>query len=116
MTAPLSNGLMVEPFFDAATNTFTYLLIEPSSAQAIVVDPVLGFEPQSARVSRSGVDKLLFRIAAENLRVEWILETHIHADHMSAAGYLKSKLGAPIGIVSVGPERDQAIFRKGFRR
>jgi glyoxylase-like metal-dependent hydrolase (beta-lactamase superfamily II) len=98
MTISLPDGLMVEPFFDAATSTFTYLLVDPKSQRAIVIDPVLDFEPHGARVSHAGADRILAYIAAQKLRVDWILETHIHADHLSAAGYLKDKLGARVGI------------------
>ncbi|MEM9330533.1 MAG: MBL fold metallo-hydrolase [Pseudomonadota bacterium] len=87
-------------FFDAGTNTISYLVIDPTSNACAMVDSVLDFDMASGTTSFEQADKLLATVEARGLEVEWILETHVHADHLSAAPYLREKTGAKIGIGS----------------
>lgn len=88
----------IEGFFDEATNTVSYLVVDPATRAAALVDPVLDYDPKSGKVSTASADRLLAAAEKAKARIEWILETHAHADHLSAAQYLKAKTGAPIGI------------------
>lgn len=88
----------VTPFFDRTTGTITYLVRDPDSRAAVIIDPVLDYEPASARTSTTSVDAVLAQVRAQQLDVQWILETHAHADHLSAAGHLHDVLGAPVAI------------------
>jgi glyoxylase-like metal-dependent hydrolase (beta-lactamase superfamily II) len=88
----------VQAFFDAATATVTYLVSDPVTKSAAVIDPVLDYEPKAARTSTKSADAVLLAAAAHGVAIEWILETHAHADHLSAADYLRRKTGAKIAI------------------
>lgn len=88
----------VQAFFDQATATVTYLVSDPATRMAAIVDPVLDYEPKAARISTVSADAVLMAAAAKGLNVQWILETHAHADHLSAADYLRHKLAAKVGI------------------
>jgi glyoxylase-like metal-dependent hydrolase (beta-lactamase superfamily II) len=88
----------VQAFFDKATNTVTYLVSDPATKAAAIIDPVLDFDPKAARVSTTSADALLTALADQKLALAWILETHAHADHLSAADYLRSKTGAKVVI------------------
>jgi glyoxylase-like metal-dependent hydrolase (beta-lactamase superfamily II) len=88
----------IRSFFDEATNTVSHLVADPLTGGAAVIDPVLDFDPASGRVATASADKLLSAAEAEGWKIVWILETHAHADHLSAAAYLKEKTGATIGI------------------
>jgi glyoxylase-like metal-dependent hydrolase (beta-lactamase superfamily II) len=88
----------VRAFFDEQTFTVTYLVSDPTSRRAVIIDPVLDFDPKAARTATHSADEVLAAIRADNLVVEWILETHAHADHLSAAAYLKSATGAKTAI------------------
>jgi glyoxylase-like metal-dependent hydrolase (beta-lactamase superfamily II) len=79
-------------FFDPVTFTLTYLVWSPCTMAAVIIDPVLDFDPVTRRTSRASVEKLLKFVRAKNLRVEWILETHAHTDHLSSAGELQNAL------------------------
>lgn len=85
-------------FFDTATGSWSYLVVDPHSRQAVVIDPVLDYDAPSARTARTGVDRLLQVVRERHLDVVWILETHAHADHLTAAAYLKEQLGAPVAV------------------
>ena len=85
-------------WFDEATNTITYVVWDPATRHAAIIDPVLDYDHRSGRASHRAADTLLAFIADHDLTVHWILETHAHADHLSAAPYLKEKTGAPVGI------------------
>jgi glyoxylase-like metal-dependent hydrolase (beta-lactamase superfamily II) len=89
---------LVEGFFDTATWTVTYVVHEGEGSVATIIDPVLDFDAKAGRTSTSSADKVVAFVRAKRLRVEWILETHAHADHLSAAPYLKNQLGGRIGI------------------
>jgi len=88
----------VETFFHDATNTFTHIVKDPNSSSAAIIDPVLDFSPSSGKTSTEAADRLLDHVAENNLEVDWLLETHIHADHLTAAPYLKEKTGAKTGV------------------
>lgn len=88
----------VTAFFDEATFTVSYIVVDPATRAAAIVDSVLDFDPNSGRTSKASADRLIDAVRERGLAVEWILETHVHADHLSAAPYLKEKLGGRIGI------------------
>jgi len=88
----------VEAFFDPATWTVSYLVVDPSTGHAAIVDPVLDYDPKSGRTSTASSDRILARVREQGLTVDWILETHAHADHLSSAAYLKQAVGARVAI------------------
>ena len=89
---------MLKSFFDAATNTVTYLVWDPATRAAAIIDPVLDFDPNASRLSTGSADAVLAAAAEESLRIDWILDTHAHADHLSGADYLRHLTGAKLGI------------------
>ena len=103
----------VDTFYHEDTNTFSYVVSDPATRQAAVIDPVLDYCPDSGCTSRESADALLARVEEEGLRVAWILETHAHADHVTAAEYLQERTGAPIGI-GAGIRAVQENFRRTF--
>lgn len=88
----------VAAFFDPATSTFSYVLSDPATGAGAIIDPVLDYQPAAGRISHAGADNLVAHVQRHGLKLEWILETHVHADHLSAAKYLKHVLGGRIGI------------------
>lgn len=90
----------VMAFFDAATSSVSYLVIDPQSRRAAIIDPVLDFDGAAARIRVVGADRLASEVEDQDLTVDWVLDTHIHADHATAAGYLKFRLGGQLGIGS----------------
>ncbi len=100
----------VTAFFDEATFTVTYVAADPESAHAAIIDPVLDYDPASGRTSTSSADAVAAFVGDNGLTVDWILETHVHADHLSAAPYLKDKLG---GQVAIG--RNVAAVQQTFK-
>ena len=95
----MSNAqLHVEGFFDPATSTVSYLVLDPASRRCALIDSVLDYDPKSGRTATRSADKLIARVAELGAQVEWILETHVHADHLTAAPYLKDQVGGKIGI------------------
>lgn len=88
----------VKAFFDKDTYTVTYIVSDPATGRAAIIDSVLNYCPASGRTRTDSADTLLAYIADRELTVDWILETHVHADHLSAAPYLRDKLGGRIGI------------------
>jgi glyoxylase-like metal-dependent hydrolase (beta-lactamase superfamily II) len=88
----------IQAFFDETTFTVTYLVSDPGSAEAAVIDPVLDYDHRSGRVSTASADRVLQAVAGQGLALRWILETHAHADHLSAAPYLKARTGAQVAI------------------
>ena len=88
----------VRAFFDPATWTLTYIVKDPDSSSCAIIDSVLDYEAASGRTKTESADQVIAMVESENLTVEWILETHVHADHLSAAPYLHNKLGGKIGI------------------
>ncbi len=88
----------VQVFFDQATSTASYLVSDPATKAAAIIDPVLDFEPKAARLSTSSADRILAVVEARGLKLEYVLETHAHADHLSAADYIRGRTGARIAI------------------
>jgi glyoxylase-like metal-dependent hydrolase (beta-lactamase superfamily II) len=89
---------LVRTFFDAATATATHLVIDPATGAAALVDPVLDYEPKAASVSTVSADAILDAVREDGLDLLYVLETHAHADHLSAAAYIRKRTGARIGV------------------
>ena len=103
----------VKAFFDEATFTVSYVVCDPASRRAAIVDPVLDYDPNSGRTSTTSADLVSRYIRESDLTIDWILETHVHADHLSAAPYLKEHHGGQIAIgVHVASVQD--TFKKIF--
>ena len=98
MTTP--SRLHVESFFDPATFTFSHIVWDQASAQCALIDSVLDYDPKAGRTSTASADRLIARVSELGLIVQWLLETHVHADHLSAAPYLKERLGGQLAIGS----------------
>ena len=90
--------LAVTAFFDEATFTVTYVAADPETGRAAIIDPVLDFDPASGRTSTASADEVVAFVGNSGLTVDWILETHVHADHLTAAPYLQETLGGRIAI------------------
>ncbi len=106
----------VTGFFDEATNTVTYLVRDPSSQAVAIIDSVLDFDYASGRTATKAADRVIDHIRRHDLDVDWILETHVHADHLSAAPYLQEKLGGRIGIgdrITVVQDVFGKVFNEG---
>ncbi len=97
-TTYLAHKGEVQGFFDAATNTISYVVADPTSHTCAIIDSVLDFEPHSATISHESADALIDFVQKKQYSVAWILETHVHADHLTAAYYLRSALGGKIGM------------------
>lgn len=102
-----------EPFFDAQTSTFSYVVYEPGAPLCAIIDSVLDYDPKSGRTTTTSADKIIEFVRDKKLTVQWILETHAHADHVSAAAYLKEKLG---GQIAIGEhiQQVQSVFKDLF--
>ncbi len=113
LLASASSPLPVKAFFDQATFTVSYVVHDPATRRAAIIDSVLDYDPASGRTSFESADAILAYVQVENLTVDWMLETHAHADHLSAAPYLQGKLG---GQLAIGTEivAVQTIFGKLF--
>lgn len=105
--------LQVEGFFDPTTATVSYIVMDSESRHCALIDSVLDYDPKAGRTSTASADQLIARVGELGATVEWILETHAHADHLSAAPYLKQKLG---GRIAIGEHirRVQDVFGKLF--
>ena len=88
----------VKGFFDDATNTISYVVWDPATNNAAVIDSLLDFDQASGRTKTTSADQLIAFVKAKGLKVEWIIDTHVHADHLTAAPYVKSQLGGRTGI------------------
>ena len=88
----------VKAFFDEATNTISYVVKDPASNACAVVDSVMDIDYAAGRITYDHADQMIAYIEAEGLKLEWLIETHVHADHLSAAPYIQGKLGGKIGI------------------
>lgn len=113
MTSDASANALIRAFFDEPTNTVSYLVADPATGTAAVIDPVLDYDHASGTVDTRSVDAILAAAAADGLRITWALETHAHADHLSGSSYVKAKTGARIGI-GEHIRQVQAIFRPLF--
>ena len=103
----------IQAFFDEATNTVSYLVSDPATRQAAIIDAVLDYDHASGKASTTSADRILAAAQAGGLQIAWILETHAHADHLSAAHYLKTRTAAPVAIGEHIREV-QRIFRRKF--
>lgn len=104
----------VVPFFHAASHTFTYVVSDPDSGQAAIIDPAFDYDPASGERGTASAQALLDHVVAQGLQVQWLLETHAHADHLSAAPWLKRQLpGAKLGI-GAGIARVQRHFAPAY--
>jgi glyoxylase-like metal-dependent hydrolase (beta-lactamase superfamily II) len=88
----------VKAFFDESTHTFSYVVWDPATMKAVVLDSVLDYEAAAGRTRHGSADALIAFVQSEKLEVEWVIDTHVHADHLSAAPYVQAKLGGRLGI------------------
>lgn len=105
--------MRVQPFFDNDTSTFTYVVDNGPGTACAVIDSVLDYDPKSGRTSTAGADAVIAYVKNNQLKTEWLLETHAHADHLSAAPYLKRTLGGKIAI-GEAIKTVQGVFKKIF--
>jgi glyoxylase-like metal-dependent hydrolase (beta-lactamase superfamily II) len=106
----------VTSFFDEATNTITYVVRDPAGSSCAIIDSVLDFDYASGRTDTSSADAVIAFVQDKGYRVEWLLETHVHADHLSAAPYLQEKLGGKIGIghnITIVQDTFGKVFNEG---
>ncbi|MBP7881973.1 MAG: MBL fold metallo-hydrolase [Candidatus Methylopumilus sp.] len=109
----MSNHLHIEAFFDSNTSTFSYLLMDELSKEAAIIDSVLDYDPKSGRTNTQAADNLLARIAEQGATLRWVLETHVHADHLSAAPYLIQSSGGQ-SVIGAQIVQVQKVFAKLF--
>ncbi len=108
--------LQVEGFFDPATSTVSYIVLDRRTRQCAIVDSVLDYDPKAAHTATASADRLIARVHELGAHVQWILETHVHADHLTAAPYLQQQLGGQIGIgqqITTVQETFGALFNAG---
>lgn len=118
MTYPVNMSVQpeVSAHFDEATNTITYIVKDPASDHCAIIDSVMDFDYAAGRITHDHADALIAEITARGLTLDWIIETHVHADHLSAAPYLQQKLGGKIGVgekIMVIQETFGKIFNEG---
>jgi glyoxylase-like metal-dependent hydrolase (beta-lactamase superfamily II) len=90
--------LQIEGFFDSETSTISYIVLDRETMHCALIDSVLDYDPKSGRTHTRSADQLIARVRELGARVQWLLETHVHADHLSAAPYLKQQLGGKLAI------------------
>lgn len=103
----------ITPFFDSTTSTFSYVVADTSNRRCAIIDAVMDFDPASGRVFSDSADDIIAYVREQGLAVDYILETHVHADHLSAGAYLKQKLGGKTAI-GINVTRVQSIFAPIF--
>jgi len=106
----------VRGFFDETTNTVSYVVTDPATAICAIVDSVLDFDAAAGRTATHSADRLIAEVTSRGLKLEWIIETHVHADHLSAAPYVQQKLGGRLGIgenIRIVQETFGKIFNAG---
>ena len=106
---------VIKAFFDPDTFTVSYVVHDPQTMRAAIIDSVLDYDPASGRTAKASADAIAAYVAERGLSVEWLLETHAHADHLSAAPYLQSKLGGQIDPQCVRPETRLAVAPASVR-
>lgn len=104
---------MVQPFFDPVTGTVTYLVFQSGHQECAIIGPVLDYDPKSGRTATTNADRVIEFVRQSGVHAKWILETHAHADHLSAAHYLRGELG---GAIAIGEHirASQGVFKKLF--
>jgi len=105
----IAQRMNIEGFLDASTSTMSYLLIDSPTGHCAIIDSVLEFDPRSGRTHTAGADRLIARVRELRLTVDWLLESHVHADHLSAAPYLQQHLGGKVAI-GAGSRKVQGVF------
>lgn len=108
----------VVPFFDPVSNTISYVVHDPASASCAVIDSVMDFDYASGRLAHDSADRIVAHIRAQGWQLEWLIETHVHADHLSAAPYIQEQLGGRLGIgdqIRVVQDTFGKIFNEGTR-
>jgi glyoxylase-like metal-dependent hydrolase (beta-lactamase superfamily II) len=120
MSLPFQPDLSVKPevtaFFDEATNTISYVVKDPNSKACAVVDSVMDIDYAAGRITFDSADEIISHVRANDLKVEWIVETHVHADHLSAAPYIQETLGGKMGIgenITIVQDTFGKIFNEG---
>jgi glyoxylase-like metal-dependent hydrolase (beta-lactamase superfamily II) len=103
----------IKSFFDKATFTITHVVYEAQGSACAIIDSVMDYDPKSGRMSTVSADQIIDFVDANNLKAEWLLETHAHADHISAAPYLRKNLGGVIGI-GKNIQKVQSVFKEVF--
>ena len=106
----------VKAFFDTATNTVSYVVKDPNGSACAIVDSVLDFDHASGRTDTASADEIIAYVTEQGLKVDWILESHVHADHLSAAPYLQERLGGKIGIgqnITIVQDTFGKVFNEG---
>ncbi|WP_170604226.1 MBL fold metallo-hydrolase [Ruegeria arenilitoris] len=106
----------VQAFFDEATNTISYIVKDPTSNSCAIVDSVMDIDYAAGRITYDHADELIRQIQTQGLKLEWVIETHVHADHLSAAPYIQEKLGGKIGIgskISIVQDTFGKVFNEG---
>lgn len=109
----MSISPVIDAFFDEVTFTITYLVSDPATRRAAIVDPVLDYDHRAGKVSTVSADKVMAKAAERGLQIDWILETHAHADHLTAAPHIKKKTGAKL-VIGEHIKDVQKIFAKVF--
>ena len=104
---------IIHAFFDGPTNTVSYLVADPETKHAAVVDPVFDYDHKSGKASAASADEILKMAADKGYVIDWVLETHVHADHLSGAPYIKLKTGAKV-VIGERIREVQKIFRPVF--
>lgn len=117
---PFKPDLSIKPvvtaFFDEPTNTVTYVVKDPQSSACAIIDSVLDIDYAAGRISYSSADAVIDHVLSNGLRLEWLIETHVHADHLSAAPYIQQKLSGKIGIgknITIVQETFGKVFNEG---
>jgi len=109
----MSSSVLIKAFLDTDSETFSYVVADPASRKGVVIDPVFDFDYKSSRTSTTSAENMQVYINVEQLKIEWVLETHAHADHLSAAPFFRERLGAKVGI-GVEITQVQKIFKDVF--
>ncbi|MGB3025973.1 MBL fold metallo-hydrolase [Paradevosia shaoguanensis] len=119
-SVPFTPDLSIKPevtaFFDAPTNTISYVVKDPSSDACAVIDSVMDIDYAAGRITYDGADRIIAYIREHNLKLEWLIETHVHADHLSGAPYIQGKLGGKLGIgenITIVQDTFGKIFNEG---